>query len=198
MMSTTDALHLRAIATKMMTVAAAVGTAVGSGIPRVTQRPHAVAEKSAVRLAATTVTMMTVGDVQCPPGTMKAGSPAHARVTMMTTTGALHVRAMVTKMMTDVVVAGTAAGTAIPTATPKLHGAAGKSAAVLTRVIKTMMTTAAVRCRRGTTKAGSPARGRATMMTMTTAAAAAGMAAGTAMRKAIPRRHAAVADRLSV
>ena len=40
-------------------------------------------------------------------------------------------------------------------------------------------------------KAGSPARGRVSMTTMT-GAAAADTAAGTAIRRAIPKRHAAV------
>src|SRR5215813_4127313 len=38
-MTTTDAFHVRAMTTKMMT-GAAVDTAVGSAIPRVTLRPH--------------------------------------------------------------------------------------------------------------------------------------------------------------
>ena len=178
-MMTTGALHVRGRATTrtMMTGAVAAGMAAGTGIPRVTLRPHiAVGRSVAVRAAA--IATMTAG-ARCRRGTMKAGSPARGHVTMK---------------MTGAVAAGMAAGTAIPRATPKRHGAAGKSAAVLTPVIETMTTIAAARCLRGTTRAGSPACGRATMMTMTIGAAAAGMAAGTAIRKAIPRRHAAAAD----
>ena len=167
-MMTTGALHVRgrAMMMTMMTGAVAAGMAAGTVIPRVTLRPHiAVGRSVAVRAAAI--------------ATMKAGSPARGHVTMK---------------MTGAVAAGMAAGTAIPRATPKRHGAAGKSAAVLTPVIETMTTIAAARCLRGTTRAGSPACGRATMMTMTIGAAAAGTAAGTAIRKAIPRRHAAAAD----
>ena len=65
--------------------------------------------------------------------------------------------------------------------------------------IATMMTIAGIICLRGTTKAGSQARGpRATMTTMTIGAAAAGTAAGTAIRKVTPKRHGAVADNLGV
>jgi hypothetical protein len=86
-----------------------------------------------------------------------------------------------------------AVGTAIPRATPSHRGAAGKSAAVLAHAIATMMMIAAALCLRGTTRAGSPARGRATMTTMTIGAAAADMAAGMAIRKVTPKRHGAVA-----
>src|SRR4029077_19343114 len=178
-MMTTGALHVRgrAIMMTMMTGAVAAGMAAGTVIPRVTLRPHiAVGRSVAVRAAA--IATMTAG-ARCRRGTMKAGSPAPGPVTMKST---------------GAVAAGMAACTAIPRATPKRHGAAGKSAAVLTPVIETMTTIAAARCLRGTTRAGSPACGRATTMSMTISAAAAGMAAGTAIRKAIPRRHAAAAD----
>ena len=126
---------------------------------------------------------------------MKAGSPAHGRVTMMTTTDVLHVRAIATKMMTGAAAADTAVGSGIPRVTPKRHGAAGKSVKAPARGIATMTTIAAVICPRGTMKAGSPARGLVTMTRMI-GAAAADTAAGTAIRKAIPRRHAAVAGNL--
>ena len=98
------------------------------------------------------------------------------------------------------VAVGTAAGTVIPRDTPRHRGAAGTSAAVLAAAIATRMTIAAAICAHETTKAGSPAPGRrATMTTMTIGAAVAGMAAGTAIRKGTPRRHAAAAgNRLSI
>ena len=114
-MTTTDAFHVRAMTTKMMT-GAAVDTAVGSGIPRVTRRPHDVAGRSAAGLAATIATTTAV--VPCLHATMKAGSPAHSRDTMMTT-DALHVRAIAKRMMTGAVVAGMAVGSAIQRATPR-------------------------------------------------------------------------------
>ena len=60
-----------------------------------------------------------------------------------------------------------------------------RSAAVRAAAIATM--TAGARCRRGTMKAGSPARGHVTMKM--TGAVAAGMAAGTAIPRATPKRH---------
>jgi hypothetical protein len=116
----------------------------------------------------------------------------------MMTTGALHVRGRDTTrtMMTGAVAAGMAAGTAIRRATPKRHGAAGKSVKARARGIATRMTIAAVICPRGTMKAGSRAHGHATMTMRVTGAAAAGMVAGTAIRKAIPKRHVAVAGNL--
>src|SRR5215472_9072364 len=106
----------------------------------------------------------------------------------MMTTDALHVRAIAKRMMTGAVVAGMAAGTAIQRATPRHRGAAGTSVAVRAAAIGMMMI-AAVICLRGTTRAGSPARGRVTMTTMTIGAAAADTAAGTAIRKVTPKRH---------
>jgi len=140
----------------------------------------------------TTMTTIAVG--RCPHGTMKAGLRARGHVTVMMTTGA-HVRgrAMMT-MMTGAVAAGMAAGTVIPRVILRPHIAVGRSVAVRAAAIATM--TAGARCRRGTMRAGSPARGLVTMMTMTTGAAAAGMAAGTAIRKDIPRRHGGVAGNL--
>src|SRR5438094_7497544 len=99
-----------------------------------------------------------------------------------------------TTMMIGGAAVGMAAGTAIPRATPRHRGAGGTSAAVLAAAIGTMMTIAAAICPHETTKVGSPARGRrATMTTMTIDAAVADTAAGTAIRKGTPRRHAAAA-----
>src|SRR5262249_6674866 len=102
-------------------------------------------------------------------------------------------------MMTGAVVAGMAVGTAVQRATPRRHGAAWVGVRGLAAAIATMMTIAGNIRLRGTTKAGSPARGpRATMTTMTIGAAAADTAAGTAIRKVTPKRHGAVADNLRV
>jgi hypothetical protein len=109
--------------TKMMT-GAAVDMAVGSGIPRVTLRPHDAAGRSAAGLAATIATTTAV--VPCLHVETKAGSPAHGRDTMMTT-DALHDRAIAKRMMTGAVVAGMAVGTAIQRATPRRHGTGGMS-----------------------------------------------------------------------
>ena len=73
----------------------------------------------------------------------------------------------------------------------KPHVAAGKSAAARAAVIATTMKIAAMHAR-ATTKAGSPARTRVSMTTMTTGVAAAGMAAGMAIPRATPKRRAAV------
>jgi hypothetical protein len=117
----------------------------------------------------------------------------------MMTTDALHDRAIAKRMMTGAVVAGMAVGTAIQRATPRRHGAGGMSVAVRMAAIATMMTIAGNIRLRGTTKAGSPARGpRATMTAMTIGAAAADTAAGTAIRKVTPKRYGAVADNLRV
>jgi hypothetical protein len=99
-----------------------------------------------------------------------------------------------TTMMIGGAAADTVAGTAIPRATPRHRVAAGKSVAALTAAIATMMTIAAVRCRQEMTKADSPARDRATMITMMIGGAAADTVAGTAIRKVTPKRHGAVAD----
>src|ERR1700746_3666579 len=138
----------------------------------------------------TTMTTIAVG--RCRHGTMKAGSLAPGHVTTMTTIGALHVRGRATTrtMMTGAVAAGMAAGTAIPRVTLRPHIAVGRSVAVRAAAIATM--TAGARCRRGTMKAGSPARGHVTMKV--TGAVAAGMAAGTAIPRATPKRHRAAGE----
>src|SRR5215467_4445067 len=140
-------------------------------------------------------------------GTRKAGLPVRARDTTMTTTDALHVRAMTTKMMTGAAV-DTAVGSAIPRVTLRPHDTAGRSAAGLAATIAT--TTAVVPCLHVTTKAGSPAHGRDTMMTtdalhvraiakrMMTGAVVAGMAVGSAIQRATPRRHGAAGMSVSV
>ena len=115
----------------------------------------------------------------------RAGSPAHGHVT-------------ITMKMTDAVAVGMAAGMAIPRATPKRHGTVGKSVAGPVRGIATMTTMAAVVCPGGTMTAVSLVRGLVTMTTMTIGAAAADTAVGTAIRKDIPRRHAAAAGRPSI
>jgi hypothetical protein len=163
-----------------MTGAVAVDMVAGLAIRGVIPRPHGAAGRSVAGLAATIATRMTVDAGICPRGTMKADSPARGLVTM-------------TMKMTGGAAAGMAAGTAIPRVTPRHRVAAGKSVKAPARGIATMTTIAAVICPRGMMKAGSRARGHATMTTMTTGAAAADTAAGTAIRKAIPRRHAAVA-----
>jgi hypothetical protein len=85
--------------------------------------------------------------------------------------------------------------TAIRRAIRKPLIAAGKSAAARAAVIATTMKIAVMRAR-ATTKAGSPARARVTMTTMTTGVAAAGMSAGTATPRATPKRRAAVEGKL--
>jgi hypothetical protein len=59
-----------------------------------------------------------------------------------------------------------------------------------------MTTIAAGICPRGRMKTGSLVRGHATMTMKMTGAAPAGMVAGTEIRQAIPKRHAAVAGNL--
>jgi hypothetical protein len=167
--------------TMTMMTAAAVDMVAGLATREVIPRPHAAAGRSVAGLAATIATRITVDAIICPRGTMKAGSPARGHVMTMKMTGA--------------VAAGMAAGTAIRRATPRRHGAVGKSVEAPARGLVTMRTIAVARCRHGTMKAGSPARGHATMTRMI-GAVAADTAVGTAIRKAIPRRHAAVADNL--
>src|SRR5215472_9879668 len=68
----------------------------------------------------------------------------------------------------------------------------GIIAGVRPAVAGTMTTIVAVRCRHGMTRDDSPARDRATTMTMmTTAEAAVGTVAGTAIQKVTPRLRAA-------
>jgi hypothetical protein len=82
-----------------------------------------------------------------------------------------------------------AAGMAIPRATPKPHAAVGMSERALAAAIATMIAAA---CPPGTMKAGSRARGRGTMTTMTTGAVAVDMAAGTATPRAIRKPRVVV------
>jgi hypothetical protein len=81
-----------------------------------------------------------------------------------------------TTMTTGGAAGDTVAGTAIPRAIRRLRARAGKSEAALAPAIATKMTIVGIR-----------ARARAT--TTTIGAAAAGMAAGTAIRKGIPKRR---------
>src|ERR1700758_3674515 len=97
---------------------------------------------------------------------------------------------MMTTMIIGAAAADMAAGTAICRAIRKPHVAAGKSAAARAAVIATTTKITAMRAR-AMTKAGLPARARVTTTTMTTGAAAAGMAAGTAIQKDIPQPRAA-------
>jgi hypothetical protein len=153
--------------TRTVTIGAAAADMVaGLGTPRGIPRPS-VAVGTSVAVRATAIARMTAG-ARCRRGTMKAGSSALGHATMMMTTGAA--------------AAGMAAGTAIRRATLKPHSAAGKSVKAPTRGIATMTTIAAVTCPRGTTKAGSPARGLVTTTTMMPGAAAADTAVGTAIR----------------
>src|SRR5207253_4839678 len=116
---------------------------------------------------------MTTTAVPPPARVMRrAGSPARDRVIAMTTT-------------TDAAAAGTAVGSGIRRATRKHPVAAGKSVAERAHVLGPT-----------TTMTGGHRARVIAMMTTTTGGVGAGMAAGTAIRKGIPRRHAAAVGSL--
>jgi len=159
--------------TTMTTGAAAVGTAAGSAILRAIRKPHAAVGKSEAGLDPGTATTMTIAAIPAPArATRRAGSPARDRVIAMTTT-------------TDAAAAGTAAGLAIPRVTRKHPVAAGRSEVARAHVLGPT-----------TTMIGGHRARVIAMKTTTTGGVVARMAAGTAIRKGIPRRHAAAVGSL--
>jgi hypothetical protein len=159
--------------TTMTTGAAAVGTAAGSAIRRAIRKPPATAGKSVAGLDPGIAKTMTIAAIPAPaPATRRAGSPARDRVIAMTTT-------------TDAAAAGTAVGSAIRRATRKHPVAAGRSEVERAHVLGPT-----------TTMTGGHRARVIAMMTTTTGGVVAGMAAGTAIRKGIPRRHAAAVGSL--
>jgi hypothetical protein len=96
----------------MMTGPVAAGMAAGTGIPRVTRRPHiAVGRSVAVRAAGIATMTTTMAAVVCPGGTMTAVSLVRGLVTMTT-------------MTIGAAAADTAVGTAIRKDIPRRRAAA--------------------------------------------------------------------------